>query len=77
MKEEILREIARNWLDEQYVHWKKYMNFEIFHGKGPLTNHLRRKFQGLDLTSIPNYDSASIEPDIAGITSRGFYYGFT
>lgn len=43
------------------------MNFEVFHGRGPLVEHLRRKFHGLSLTSIPNYDKVNAEPDIAGI----------
>jgi hypothetical protein len=67
MKEEILREIARNWMVQQFTKYKKQMDFEVFHGKGPLSKHLRRKFHGLELTSIPNYDSVNVEPDIAGI----------
>ena len=67
MKEEILREIARNWLAKEYVKYVKHMDFEIFHSKGPLVKHLRRKFYGQDLTSIPNYGSVNVEPDIAGI----------
>lgn len=43
------------------------MEFEIFHGRGPLTKHLKNKFFGTDLTSIPNYNSVDVEPDIAGI----------
>ena len=67
MKEETLGEIVRNWLDQQYAKYEKHMDFEVFHGRGPLVNHLRRKFYGLDLTSIPNYDSVNVEPDVAGI----------
>lgn len=67
MREKILREIARNWLDKKYARYEKYMDFEVFHGRGPLVKHLRRKFYGLSLTSIPNYDSVNVEPDIAGI----------
>lgn len=29
--------------------------------------HLRRKFHGSDLTSIPNYTRVNVEPDIASI----------
>ena len=43
------------------------MRFEIFHGKGPLAKHLKNKFWGTDLTSIPNYEIVNVEPDIAGI----------
>jgi len=67
MKEKVLREIARDWVDQQFAKYEKHMDFEVFHGKGPLMKHLRRKFHGLDFISIPNYDSVNVEPDIAGI----------
>ena len=67
MKEELLRQIARDWLDDTFAQFKKHMEFEVFHGKGPLTKHLRKKFQGQDLSSIPNYNKVNVEPDIAGI----------
>jgi len=67
MKEEPLRQIARDWLDDTFAQFKKHMEFEIFHGKGPLTKHLRKKFQGQDLFSVPNYKRVNVEPDIAGI----------
>jgi hypothetical protein len=67
MKEEELRALVRNWLAEKYVDYRKHMEFEVFHGKGPLVKHLRRKFRGEDLSSIPNYNKVSVEPDVAGI----------
>ena len=67
MKEEKLREIVRDWVDEKYIGYKKHMEFEVFHGKGPLVKHLRRKFHGEDLSSIPNYNKVNVEPDVAGI----------
>jgi hypothetical protein len=67
LKEEHLREIAKKWLTEQFSRYQKHMDFEVFHGKGPLTKHLGNKFYGTDLTSIPNYKSVGVEPDIAGI----------
>jgi len=67
LKEEELRKIAKDWLDQQFERSQFHMPFEIFHGKGPLTKHLRNKFLGTDLTSIPNYRAANVEPDIAGI----------
>ena len=67
MREEILREIARDWINGYYAEYQKHMNFEVFHGKGPLVKHLRRKFSGPALTSIPNFDRVNVEPDIAGI----------
>lgn len=67
MKEDTLRDITRDWLDQQYVSYQKHMNFKVFHGTGPLVNYLRRKFFGSDLTSIPNHGRANVEPDIAGI----------
>ena len=67
LKEERLREIARDWLAEQFSNYRMHMRFEIFHGKGPLAKHLKNKFWGTDLTSIPNYEIVNVEPDIAGI----------
>jgi hypothetical protein len=67
LKEELLREIAKDWLAEQFSSYRKHMEFKIFHGKGPLTKHLKNKFWGTDLTSVPNYETANVEPDIAGI----------
>ena len=67
MDEPKLREIAKEHLSKEFAGYRFHMPFEIFHGKGPLTKHLRDKFCGEDLTSIPNYNKASVEPDIAGI----------
>ena len=67
MEESKLREIAKEYLRRDYAAYRFHMPFEIFHGKGPLTLHIRRKFHGDDLASIPNYDSTNVEPDIAGI----------
>jgi len=67
LKEELLRDIARVWLDKQFSSYQKHMGFEIFHNKGPLTKHLTNRFWGTDLESIPNYMSVDVEPDIAGI----------
>ena len=67
MKEEVLRETVKNWLDRQFARYEKHMDFEVFHGRGPLMKHLRRKFHGLSLTSIPNYNRVNVEPDVAGI----------
>ena len=67
MKEEVIRELVRDWLDRKFDQFEKHMDFEVFHGRGPLAKHLRRKFHGVDLTSIPNYDGVNAEPDIAGI----------
>lgn len=67
MKEEILRELTKKWLEAEYADWEIHMDFEIFHGKGPLTKHLLRKFQGENLVTIPNYNSVNVEPDVAGV----------
>jgi hypothetical protein len=67
LKEERLREIAKDWLSQQFSGYRKHMEFEVFHGKGPLAKHLKNKFWGTDLTSIPNYETLNVEPDIAGI----------
>jgi hypothetical protein len=67
MDEEKLREVAREYLSKEFAGYRLHMPFEIFHGKGPLVKHLKDKFCGEDLTSIPNYNKASVEPDIAGI----------
>jgi len=67
MKEESLRQITKDWLDKNFVQYKKHMEFEVFHGKGPLVKHIRRKFRGEALTSIPNYNKVNVEPDVAGI----------
>jgi hypothetical protein len=67
MDEPKLREIARDYLSKEFAVYRFHMPFEIFHGKGPLTKHLKDKFCGEDLTSIPNYSKVSVEPDIAGI----------
>jgi len=67
MDERVLREIALGWISRQFTKYEKHMDFEIFHGRGSLSIHLRRKFHGHDLTSIPNYDSVNVEPDIGGI----------
>jgi hypothetical protein len=67
MEESKLREIAKEYLTREFEKSRFHMPFEIFHGKGPLTMHLRRKFHGDDLTTIPNFDVANVEPDIAGI----------
>ena len=67
MKEEVLREVVKDLLDREFAQYRKHMDFEVFHGKGPLTKHLRKKFKGLDLTSIPNYGKVNVEPDVAGI----------
>jgi hypothetical protein len=67
MDETKLREVAREYLSKEFAGHRFHMPFEIFHGKGPLVKHLKDKFCGEDLTSIPNYNKASVEPDIAGI----------
>jgi hypothetical protein len=67
LEEAYLRELARTWLNTQFGKYRFHMPFEIFHNRGPLTKHLRNKFCGENLTSIPNYDVVSVEPDIAGI----------
>jgi hypothetical protein len=67
MEERDLREIALGWINLLFAKHKKHMDFEIFHSRGPLSIHIRRKFHGPDLTSIPNYDRVNVEPDIGGI----------
>ena len=67
MDEPKLREVVREYLTKEFADYQFHMPFKIFHGKGPLTKHLKDKFCGNDLTSIPNFDKASVEPDIAGI----------
>lgn len=67
MDERVLREIALAWISQLFAKYEKHMDFEIFHGKGPLSIHIRKKFHGHDLTSIPNYDGVNVEPDLGGI----------
>lgn len=67
MKEESLRQITKDWLEKKFAQYRKHMEFEFFHGKGPLVKHIRRKFNGENLTSIPNYNRVNVEPDVAGI----------
>lgn len=67
MNEESLRQITKDWLAKKFIQYERHMEFEVFHGKGPLAKHIRRKFHGEALISIPNWDKVNIEPDVAGI----------
>jgi len=67
MEEHVLREFALGWISQLFAKYEKHMDFEIFHARGPLSLHIRRKFQGSNLTSIPNYDGVNVEPDLGGI----------
>jgi len=44
-----------------------HLPFEVFHGKGPLTQNLTNRFSGHSLVSIPRWDAVNCEPDVAGV----------